>query len=48
MGTRHTVDTLRLLLARLPNRFIWLMGADTGPNSPVEGLACPCPLVPIA
>jgi nicotinate-nucleotide adenylyltransferase len=29
-GTRYTVDTLRLLLARYPNdRFIWLMGADT-------------------
>ena len=29
-GTRYTVDTLRLLLARYPrSRFIWLMGEDT-------------------
>src|SRR5688572_6434126 len=29
-GTRYTVDTLRLLLARHPHdRFVWLMGADT-------------------
>ena len=29
-GTRYTVDTMRLLLARYPHhRFIWLMGADT-------------------
>jgi nicotinate-nucleotide adenylyltransferase len=30
MGTRYTIDTLRLLLARYPHdRFVWLMGADT-------------------
>ena len=29
-GTRYTIDTLRLLLARCPRtRFIWLMGEDT-------------------
>lgn len=29
LGTRYTVDTLRLLLARYPKRrFVWLMGAD--------------------
>jgi nicotinate-nucleotide adenylyltransferase len=29
LGTRYTVDTLRLLTRRYPqNRFIWLMGAD--------------------
>lgn len=29
MGTRYTVDTLRLLVRRYPGRrFIWLMGAD--------------------
>lgn len=32
-GTRFTVDTVSLLLARYPgNRFIWLMGADTLPD----------------
>ena len=32
-GTRFTVDTLSLLLARYPqNRFIWLMGADILPE----------------
>jgi nicotinate-nucleotide adenylyltransferase len=30
VGTRYTVDTLSILLARYPrNRFIWLMGEDT-------------------
>lgn len=30
VGTRYTVDTLSLLLARYPrDRFIWLMGEDT-------------------
>src|SRR3989337_1713762 len=29
LGTRYTVDTLRELVRRYPNRrFIWLMGAD--------------------
>ena len=29
LGTRYTVDTLRLLLRRFPRaRFVWLMGAD--------------------
>ena len=29
LGTRYTVDTLRALIRRYPNRrFIWLMGAD--------------------
>lgn len=29
LGTRYTVDTLRLLLRRFPNaRFVWVMGAD--------------------
>ena len=29
LGTRYTVDTLKKLVARYPNRrFIWLMGAD--------------------
>jgi nicotinate-nucleotide adenylyltransferase len=29
LGTRYTVDTLRLLMRRFPNaRFIWIMGAD--------------------
>jgi nicotinate-nucleotide adenylyltransferase len=29
LGTRYTVDTLRLLLRRFPRaRFIWIMGAD--------------------
>ncbi|MGF7154078.1 nicotinate-nucleotide adenylyltransferase [Novosphingobium gossypii] len=29
LGTRYTVDTLRALLRRYPNRrFVWLMGAD--------------------
>ena len=29
-GTRYTIDTLRLLLARYPrDRFVWLMGEDT-------------------
>jgi nicotinate-nucleotide adenylyltransferase len=29
LGTRYTVDTLRLLLLRFPKaRFVWLMGAD--------------------
>ena len=29
LGTRYTVDTLRLLLRRYPRRrFLWLMGAD--------------------
>ncbi len=29
LGTRYTIDTLRKLVARYPNRrFIWLMGAD--------------------
>ncbi|HET8997463.1 MAG TPA: nicotinate-nucleotide adenylyltransferase [Acetobacteraceae bacterium] len=29
LGTRYTVDTLRLLLQRFPRvRFVWLMGAD--------------------
>jgi nicotinate-nucleotide adenylyltransferase len=33
VGTRFTVDTLSLLLARHPgDRFIWLMGADTLPD----------------
>ena len=32
-GTRFTIDTLRELLRRHPNRrFIWLMGMDTLPN----------------
>ncbi|MFC7536487.1 nicotinate-nucleotide adenylyltransferase [Sphingomonas sp. GCM10030256] len=32
-GTRFTVDTLRLLLARFPrDRFVWLMGEDTVPQ----------------
>jgi nicotinate-nucleotide adenylyltransferase len=29
LGTRYTVDTLRLLLRRFPRaRFVWIMGAD--------------------
>ena len=29
LGTRFTIDTLRLLLRRFPRvRFVWLMGAD--------------------
>lgn len=29
LGTRYTVDTLRALIRRYPNRrFIWIMGAD--------------------
>ncbi len=29
LGTRYTVDTLRLLLRRFPNAcFVWVMGAD--------------------
>jgi nicotinate-nucleotide adenylyltransferase len=29
LGTRYTVDTMRLLLRRFPNaRFVWIMGAD--------------------
>ena len=29
LGTRYTIDTLRVLARRYPkNRFVWLMGAD--------------------
>ena len=35
LGTRYTVDTLRLLLQRFPRvRFVWLMGADILPQLP--------------
>jgi nicotinate-nucleotide adenylyltransferase len=33
MGTRYTIDTLRKLVRRYPNRrFIWIMGADNVAN----------------
>jgi nicotinate-nucleotide adenylyltransferase len=28
LGTRYTVDTLHAMQARLPHRFVWLIGAD--------------------
>jgi nicotinate-nucleotide adenylyltransferase len=35
LGTRFTVDTLRVLVARFPaTRFVWLMGADILPQLP--------------
>jgi nicotinate-nucleotide adenylyltransferase len=35
LGTRFTIDTLRMLLRRFPRvRFVWLMGADILPQLP--------------
>jgi nicotinate-nucleotide adenylyltransferase len=39
-GTRYTVETLAAILRRWPKRrFVWLMGSDTCPVSPMERLA---------